>query len=83
MAFETVIGEEAAHVRMAGEAARRRGRTVSRSNQSAPRNTPMIDGTGVASSVVDLDADAAVLRRRQQMIDDVEALLAAAASRPP
>ena len=39
--------------------------------------TSMTEGTGVVSSVCDLDADAAVLVRRQQVIDDVETLLAA------
>ena len=36
----------------------------------------MIEGTGVVSSVSTFTPDALVLSRRQEMIDDVEALLA-------
>ncbi len=42
----------------------------------------MIEGTCVVSSACRAHADALVQRRRQQMIDDVEALLAARDSRP-
>ena len=37
----------------------------------------MIEGTGLVLADLDLHADALVLVRRQQMIDDVEAALAA------
>ena len=49
---------------------------VSRSNQSAPGNTSMIDGTGVVLVGLDLHPDALVLGERQQMVDHVEAPLA-------
>ena len=49
---------------------------TSRSYQLAEPNTPVTDGTGVASSVVDLDPDALVVLEREQVIDHLEALLA-------
>ena len=75
MTVETVVGQDAAHVRMAGEqhAVQVEGFALepvgAGKNADDRRHRRRLVG-------LDLDADAHVLGRRQQMIDDVEALLA-------
>jgi hypothetical protein len=75
MPLEAVVGQDAAQVRVV-----RRTDAVqsqaSRSNQPAEGKTPVTDGTGVSSSVVTFTRMRWLWLQAQQVIDDVEALLA-------
>ena len=76
MAVEAVIGEQAAHVGMAGEEDAVEVVGLALEPVGAGKNA---DARGHRRRLVGLDlhADAEIMLRRKQMIDDVEALLAA------
>ena len=81
MALEAVVGEDAAQVRVAGEQDAVEVVGLALEPVRAPGTRRSIDGTGVASSVSTLTRMRLVLVRRQQVVDDVEALLARRDSR--
>ena len=76
MAVEAVVGEDAAKVGIAGEqdAVEIVGFAL---EPVAAGKTSLMDGTGVSSSVATLMRMRAFLRRAEEVIDDVEARLAA------
>ncbi|EGE55703.1 hypothetical protein RHECNPAF_8900119 [Rhizobium etli CNPAF512] len=75
MAFEAIVGQDAAQIRMAGEE-----NAVHVPRFAFEPVSTRIDGASGRNGRIfvgcDLDADAQILLRRQQVIDDIEAQLA-------
>ena len=76
MALEAVIGEEAPEIGMAREQDAVEVVGLALEPVGAPGTAPTMLGTGVCGVGLDAHADAVVQPRAQQVIDDVEALLA-------
>src|SRR5215831_2714041 len=75
MAFETVVGEQTAHVWMAGEHHAVKIVHLALEPVGARKHAGERGDRGRVVDL-DLDANALVLSRRQQVVDDVEAPLA-------